>query len=282
MAEITPKMIKDLRDRTGIGMGKCKDALTEANGDMQTAIDNLRKAGMTSAVKKEGRETKEGLIGAVENKKAVALVEVNAETDFVVQNEKFSQFLNELCAQALDIEPKSLEQFLQEPYVRDPSLTIEQCRNLMVQSFGENVVIRRVRLLHKTSHNSIGIYIHMGGKVVSVIEIEGATGLEEFARQIAMHAAAEDPEYLDSSEVPEEIKLREEEIAKEQVKDKPKNIIDKIVAGKIQAFYDQTCLLNQKFIKDTTMTVAQVVEKKGKELHKPIRIKQFIRWKVGH
>ena len=126
MAEVTAKMIKELRERTGVGMGTCKNALVEAHGDIETAIANLRKAGMTSAVKKEGREAKEGLIGVKENETAIALLEVNAETDFVVQNEKFSNFIAELCDQALAKHPKSIEDFLVEPYAKDPSLTIEQ------------------------------------------------------------------------------------------------------------------------------------------------------------
>lgn len=281
MSEVTAKMIKELRDRTGVGMSKCKTALVEANGDMDTAINNLRKAGMTSAVKKEGRETKEGLVGTLENDQAIALVEVNAETDFVVQNEKFSNFIQELCAQALDKHPSSVEEFLQEPYMKDPSLTIEQCRNLMVQSFGENVVIKRVKILPKSKNTSIGVYSHMGGKVVTVVELEGASGEEAFARGLAMHVAAEDPEYLSINDVPESIKEREYEIGREQVKGKPENIVEKIVEGKYRAYCDQVCFLNQKYIKDTSLSIAQVVENHAKEKGLSLKVKSFLRWQIG-
>jgi elongation factor Ts len=281
MGEITAKMIKDLRERTGVGMSKCKKALTEAGGDMETAINNLRKAGMTSAVKKEGREAKEGKIAFLENESAIALVEINAETDFVVQNEKFEQFAHELCQQILDKNPASLEDFKQEPYEKDPSLTIEQCRNLMVQSFGENVVIRRIKRINKEKDSSIGIYNHMNGKVVCGVVLEGHSGLEEFARQLGMHVAAEDPQYLSVHEVPKEIEEREKEIAKEQVKGKPENIMEKIVEGKYKAYCDQVCLYSQKYIRDNTLTIQQVVEQKAKEIKKSLKIHSFFRWQVG-
>lgn len=281
MAEVTAKMIKELRDRTGVGMSKCKNALVEAAGDIETAIANLRKAGMASAVKKEGRETKEGLVKTKENDKAISIVEVNAETDFVVQNEKFSNFIEELCDQALNKHPESIEAFLAEPYEKDSTLTLEQCRNLMVQSFGENVVIRRVKVVSKDSDNSIGIYSHMGGKVVTLVTLEGSSGHEEFARQLAMHVAAEDPEYLSSEEVPEEIKQREYDIGREQVKGKPANIIDKIVEGKYKAYCDQVCFLNQKYIKDTSLSIEKVVENYAKEKGISLKVKEFLRWQVG-
>ena len=281
MTNITPAMIKELREATGVGMRKCKNALVESGGDVQKAIDILRKAGMASAVKKEGRATKEGLIGTAEDNSTLVIVEANAETDFVVQNEKFGQFVHELCAQALDKKPASLEDFLNEPYIKDPSITIEQSRNLMVQSFGENVIIKRLAILPKTSDSSIGVYSHMGGKIVCVVELAGASGLEELAKSIAMHVAAEAPEYLTPNDVPQDVKEREEDIAKAQVKGKPENMIDKIVAGKYKAFCDQTCLVSQKYIKDNSKTVEAVVAEEAKKLGKDVTIKSFIRWQVG-
>lgn len=281
MGNINPQLIKELRERTGVGMGKCKKALVDAGGDVQKAIELLRKAGMTSAIKKEGRATKEGVIGYAQNEDTLVLVEVNAETDFVVQNEKFSQFVHELCAQALEKKPSSIEEFLSQPYFKDESVTIEQSRNLMVQSFGENVVIKRLSILPKSSNTSLGVYSHMGGKIVCVVDIEGSNELEEFAKGIAMHVAAEAPEYLTMEDVPKEIKDREVDIAKAQVKGKPENMIDKIVAGKFKAYCDQTCLLSQKYVKDPSVTVKQLVENKAKEIGKDLSIKSFIRWHIG-
>src|SRR5262245_38339784 len=142
MAIVTPAMIKELRERTGVGMGKCKEALEEAKGDMELAIANLRKAGMASAVKKEGRETKEGMIGIFDNEQSVGIVEANAETDFVIRNDRFKQFLDHVAQEAAKTNPPSLETFLQQKYSKDPSLTIDEYRATIVQAIGENIQIR--------------------------------------------------------------------------------------------------------------------------------------------
>ncbi len=280
-AKITAELIKELRERTGVGMGKCKEALEQASGDIEVAIDNLRKAGMASAVKKEGRETNEGLIGFAENANAASFAEVNAETDFVTQNERFKAFLEDVCNDALACKPKDLEQFLQQKYSKDPSITIDQYRALIVQSLGENIKVSRVLVLEKSKDTSIGIYSHMGGKIVTALVIEGASGLENFAKEIGMHVAAESPDYLKPEEVPSDIRAREEEIAKSQVVGKPANIVDKIVEGKINAFYDQVCLLRQKYVKEPSISITQLLEREGKKTGKNLTIRSYIRWQIG-
>lgn len=279
--KITAEMVKELRERTGVGMGKCKEALEQAGGNMERAIDHLRKAGMASAVKKEGRETNEGAIGAAESKTAVALVEVNAETDFVTQNEKFKQFLHDVALEAAETKPSSLEEFLGQKCIKDPSLTIDQYRALVIQSLGENIQIRRLAVLPKNEKFSIGFYSHMGGKIVTAAALSGGKGHEGLARDIAMHIAAESPEYLRPNDVPAEIRTREEEIARAQIQGKPANMIDKIVEGKIKAFYDLVCLVCQKYVKDSSITVEQLVEKEAKQQGKSLAIEKFLRWKVG-
>lgn len=281
MKEITADMIKELRERTGVGMGKCKEALVLAEGDMEKAIDVLRKAGMAAAVKKEGRETKEGLILTAEDKHHVILAEANAETDFVVQNDRFKHFLHDCVKQALETRPKSLAEFVQQPYYKDKSITIDQYRNLVIQALGENIQLRRIELLPKHSNSSFGIYSHMGGKLVVVVEIQGAADQEGIAKEIAMHAAAENPDYVKPEEIPPTVLAREEEIARSQIQGKPANIADKIVAGKIKAYTDQVCLIHQKYIKDTSVTVQQFLEVCAKKIGKPLSIKCFWRWKVG-
>lgn len=278
---ITAEMIKDLREKTGVAMGKCKEALVLAGGDMEKAIDVLRKQGMASAAKKEGRETKEGMIVTAENKKSLVLAEANAETDFVVQNDRFRQFLDDCAKQALDTLPTSIEQFVNQPYYKDKSLSIEQYRNLVIQALGENIQLRRIEVLPKHAHCSYGIYSHMGGKLVVVVEIEGASDQETIAKEIAMHVAAESPEYLKAAEVPATVLAREEEIARSQIQGKPANMADKIVAGKIKAYIDQFCLVDQKYIKDPSMTVLQFLDAHAKKLNKHLSIKCFWRWKVG-
>ena len=279
--EITADMIKELRARTGVGMGKCKEALVKAEGDLEKAIDVLRKAGMASAAKKEGRETKEGLILCSEDKTHMVIAEANAETDFVVQNERFKGFLEDCVAQALVSKPKSLAEFNQEPYSKDKSITVDQYRNLVIQALGENIQLRRLEIVEKHPNSSYGIYSHMGGKLVVVVEIDGSTDEEAAAKDIAMHIAAESPEYLSVDQVPQEAIAREEEIARSQVEGKPANIVDKIVAGKIKAYTDQVCLLGQKYVKDTSMTVAQYLESCAKKAGKTLSVKNFWRWKVG-
>lgn len=277
----TAESIKELRERTGVSMGKCKEALEQVGCDMEKAIDFLRKSGMASAVKKEGREAHEGLIGFSDVGNSVAVIEVNSETDFVAQNEKFKKFVQEICDEASSSEISSIEKLLSTPYSKDNSLTIDQYRALTMQSLGENIQVKRMLLLPKSSKFSIGLYSHMGGKIVSAAVLEGAAGHEALAKEIAMHIAAEAPEFVAPADVPADVKAREEEVAKGQIQGKPENMIAKIVEGKIKAFYDQVCLVCQKFIKDNALTVAQVVEQEAKKSGASLTIQSFIRWKVG-
>ncbi|MBI3236277.1 MAG: elongation factor Ts [Chlamydiales bacterium] len=279
--KVTADMVKELRERTGVGMGKCKEALDQAGGSMESAIDILRKAGMASAVKKEGRETNEGLIGHAEGPNAFSLLEVNAETDFVTQNDKFRGFLRDVAQEIADTCPKSLEAFIQQPYRKDPSVTIDQFRTLVVQSLGENIQLKRLSVIPKSSDISIGIYSHMGGKIVTAVILTGGSGQEALARDIAMHVAAESPEYLAPENVPQSIKDKEEEIARSQIQGKPANVAEKIVEGKIKAYCDEVCLLSQKYVRDTTVTIAALLERESKRLNHQIAIRAFHRWKVG-
>lgn len=281
MTTITPAMIKDLRERTGVGMGKCKEALEEAKGDIELAIANLRKAGMASAVKKEGRETKEGMIGFAENSQAIAIVEVNAETDFVAKNERFKEFLENIAEEVAKTNPPSLDAFLQQKYSKEPSMTIDQYRATVIQTIGENIQIKRILTLVKQPNLSIGVYSHLGGKILTAVEISGSEEEVQLAKDIAMHVAAASPDYLSPDQVPQEIVENERDIAKGQMQDKPAYIIDKIVEGKVNAYYDAACLVRQKYIRDDSHTVSDIVNKQGKEKGKTLTITNFIRWSVG-
>lgn len=278
--KVTPEMIKELRDITGVPVGKCKEALEATQGNKEEAIKHLRMAGMATAVKKGGRETKEGVIKVSDDNSALALVEVNAETDFVVKNEKFQTFADSLVIDAKKGAPTTLEAFLAQKYSKDPSMTIEEFRVQLVQLLGENIQVRRVELFPKKKGQSIGYYSHLGGKLVTLVVLEGE-GEEALAKDIAMHIASEAPEYLQSDEVPARIVEHEKEIARSQIKGKPAEIQEKIVQGKLKAYYDQVCLLSQKFIKDPSISIAELVEKRSKETKKPLKIVQFLRWKVG-
>lgn len=281
MATITADMIKTLRERTGVGMGKCKEALESVGGDMEKAIDHLRKLGIASAVKKEGRETKEGVVAAKDDSAHLAMIEVNSETDFVAQNDKFKTLVAHLLEDALKLNPSNLDAFMQQASSQDATLTIDAYRALVMQSLGENIKVKRLELIKKEQDASYGIYSHMGGKILCVVEVLGATGLEALAREIAMHVAAESPDYLDQAQVPQEVIQREKEIAGSQVVGKPAPIAEKIIEGKVKAFYDQVCLLNQKFIKNNALSIADLLKEEGKKMGKTLFIKRYYRWTVG-
>lgn len=272
-ATISAEKIKQLRAKTGVGMGKCKKALEEANGDIEQAITILRKAGIASAVKKGDRETKESFIASIEDDSAIALVEVSAETDFVVKNERFVDFSNKLVKNVLSTQPSSMDDFLQQPY--ENSGTIDDLRKEVIAVLGENINVRRIFCLNKNSERSYGFYSHMGGKIVTIVELS-KSGHDDVAKDVAMHVAAESPEYLSSKDVPKEIVERERDVAREQVKGKPENIIDKIIDGKLRAFYDQMCLVNQGFIKDPALSVEKYVKEKA-----DAEVTRFIRWQSG-
>lgn len=281
MVSITPDMIKQLRERTGVGMGKCKEALETANGDMELAIANLRKAGIASAVKKEGRTANEGAIGFAETPNMLAIVEVNAETDFVARNDKFQKFLIDVAQDIAKTNPSTVDALKNQKFSKEPNLTVEEYRGTIVQMIGENIQIRRFKTFAKSKEKSVGIYSHLGGKLVTVVEIEGSNDAEGLAKDIAMHIAAAAPEYLSEKDVPESVIANERDIAKSQIQGKPDNIVSKIVDGKLNAFYDANCLIRQKYIKNDAITIAELVNQQAKATGKPLKLTGFIRWGVG-
>lgn len=277
---ITIGLVKELRERTGVGMAKCKEALEYSKGNMEEAIAHLRKLGMTSAAKKEGRTTKEGMVVSHETETALAIAEIDAETDFVVKNDRFQEFAKNIVEEVALTRPNSLEAFLQQPYSKDKQVSVDQYRSLLIQTIGENIQIRRMALFTKNPLESIGVYSHMNGKILTVVVLQGA-GEEQLAREIGMHVAAAAPEFLAPEEVPQELLLKEQEIAREQIKGKPENIIEKILQGKINAFYDMTCLTRQKYIRDDSLSVGEYAKKQGASRGKDIRILRFLRWTAG-
>jgi elongation factor Ts len=279
--EIKAADIKKLRDLTGISMGKCKDALTEANGNIDLAVENLRKAGLAQAAKKSMRETKEGMIATASANGAVAFIEVKAETDFVANNDRFREFANNIAEQAAATKASSVEALMAQKFAKEPAMTIEEYRGTLIQTIGENIQIGRMTVIALTGNSSLGIYSHSGGKLVSAVELEGAAGEEDFAREIAMHVAAARPQFCKQTDVPADVLEKEREIAKAQVQGKPANIVDKIVDGKIKAFFADTCLTDQAYIKDDKHSVNEVVAARGKEKGKSLQIKRFVCWQVG-
>ncbi len=282
MSDVTPAMIKNLRERTGVGLIKCKNALEESGGDIEGAISLLRKAGIASAVKKESREAKEGAIDFVETSKAIGIVQMNAETDFVVNNEKFRTFLHDMASEMATGEATDLEAFVQKAYSKEADKTIDEKRKELISVLGENILISKGIYLKKDANVSYGIYSHMNGKIFCLVEVAGSADVADFAKEIAMHVAAEAPDYLSANEVPVDVKAAEEEIAKSLVPPgKPAEIIEKIVSGKMQAFYNDVCLLNQKYIKDSSVSVQDLVKARGTQMGKDLKVKGFYRLQIG-
>jgi elongation factor Ts len=282
MAIVTAEMIKNIRERTGVGLIKCKNALEESGGDVELAISILRKAGIASAVKKESREAKEGAIDFSETAHAIGFVQMNAETDFVVNNEKFRSFLHDLAKEMAAGGASNVHELVEKVYSKDGDKTIDEKRKELVSVLGENIVISKAFSLKKHSNVSYGIYSHMNGKIFCLVEIEGSASQTDLAKEIAMHVAAEAPDYLSHDQVPADIKAAEEEIAKSLVpKGKPAEIVEKIVSGKMQAFYNDVCLVNQKYIKDPSMSVEDLVKAKGKEKGEHLKLKGFYRLQIG-
>jgi elongation factor Ts len=252
---VTAAMVKELRDRTGAGMMECKKALVETNGDIDAAIDYLRKSGLAQADKKASRVAAEGKIALSlsEDGKQAVMVEVNCETDFVAKDENFNSFADAVAANALSQGPADVEALL---VTRIGDETVEQARQALVNKIGENVQVRRFARI--ASEGTIGAYVH-GGKIGVLVDLSG--GDETLARDLAMHIAALNPEYVSDEDVPAEIIAREKDIlvAQAESSGKPAEIIEKMVTGRLRKHLAGITLLGQAFVKDGDLTVGKLV-----------------------
>ena len=264
---VTAALVKELRERTGAGMMECKKALVETNGDMDTAIENLRKSGLAKADKKAGRVAAEGKVVVAQQGARAVLVEVNSETDFVAKDDNFLAFANAVAQAALDVD--SVEA-LQSAALDGAS--VEDARQALVAKLGENIQVRRMAGL--SSEGTIGSYIH-GGRIGVLVELEG--GDEELAKDLAMHVAALSPAYATADEVPAEVLNKEKEILVAQAADsgKPAEIIEKMVEGRLRKFLAEITLVGQPFVKDGDVTVGKLLDQKGAS------VKGFTRLAVG-
>ena len=273
MAEITAALVKDLRGRTGAGFSDCKKALTENNGDMEAAIDWLRTKGLSSAAKKSGRVAAEGLVGVASAPQRAAMVEVNAETDFVARNDTFQAFVAEVAKIALAV-GEDIEAIKAAPFPGTGRTVGEELTH-MVATIGENMNIRRVRVL-SVSQGAVASYMHSAvkpglGKIGVLAAVEGPgeiATLETLGRQIGMHVAAASPEALDTSAVDPAALEREKAVLTEQARasGKPDNIIEKMVEGRIRKYYEEVVLLEQVWVHDGESRVKEVVKKAGMTL----------------
>jgi elongation factor Ts len=281
MAQISTQLIKELRDRTLVAVGKCKEALENSNGDINLAIEYLRKQGIASASKKQDRETNEGSIFFAETDEAVVLLEVSAETDFVVRSAPFEEYAKKCAMEIAKTKPVSLEAFLAAPSSQDANLTNEQVKALAIQTLGENIQIKRYSIEKKSTNNSVAIYSHMNGRVVTMVEIEGSDAVKDLAFNLAIQIVATAPDYINPSDVPSEIIEKEKEIVVAQNQGRPPEVLTKIIDGKMNTYYKQVCLLKQPFIKNEDLSVEQLIAAKSKEIGKDIKFGRFIRWQIG-
>lgn len=270
---ITASMVKELRERTGAGMMDCKKALSENGGDMDAAIEAMRKSGAAKAVKKAGRIAAEGKVIIVmsDDNKQAALVEVNSETDFVAKDDNFANFVDQVGSKVLASGVTDVAQLAEEK-LTDGS-TIEDARKALIAKIGENIQLRRAELV-KTASGLLGAYQH-GMRIGVVVELEG--GNEALAKDIAMHVAASKPVCVSEDQVPADLLEKEKAIFVAQAEEsgKPAEIIEKMVSGRIKKYLAEVTLLGQAFVKDTDKSVAQLLNESG------ATVKQFIRYEVG-
>ncbi|ANG66119.1 translation elongation factor Ts [Chlamydia gallinacea] len=281
MSDFSMETLKLLRQQTGVGLTKCKEALTECHGNLEEAVVYLRKLGLASAGKKEHRETKEGVVAAKTDARGTAVVEVNVETDFVANNAVFLSFVDSLVESVLNHRTADLDALLQLPSSQDPSITVDELRAITMQTVGENIRIRRIAYLPAVSDESIGIYSHGNGKVLAITVLSGSSDHVDLARDISMHIVATQPQFVSKESIPDDILSREREIICSQVQGKPQAILDKIVQGKLETFFQDSCLLEQAFIKNPDVTIHHLINEAQKMSGRSIKVKDFVLWKVG-
>ncbi|HKK01535.1 MAG TPA: translation elongation factor Ts [Desulfuromonadales bacterium] len=284
MANITASMVAELRSKTGAGMMDCKKALNESGGNMEEAVDFLRKKGLSAAAKKSGRVAAEGLVVATGEGTRGALVEVNSETDFVAKNEGFQKFVAGTAEVVLAATPADLEALLVASFGNGRTVAEEQTHQ--IATIGENISVRRFARFEVPS-GVVASYVHAGGKIGVLIELSTEKGDDErvaaLARQLAMHVAAANPQYLSRDEVPAEIVEKEKEIMRVKAKEsgKPDHIIEKILEGQINKYFGEVCLLEQAYVIDPDQKVNKVVEALGKEIGSAVTLSRYVRFQLG-
>ena len=272
---ITAKMVKELREKTGVGMMDCKKALQETDGDMDKAVDYLREKGMATAAKKADRIAAEGSTYIATDNNTAVLLEVNCETDFVTKNDQFKQLLSELANHLVSQKPEDVETALQQK-LNGEGESVQEHINSFVAKIGEKISLRRFKILTKTDQDAFGTYLHMGGRIGALVLLEGTTD-ENAAKDIAMHVAAVNPRYISREDVAEEEVNHERELLKTQAlnEGKPEKIVEKMVEGRLGKFFEEICLLEQDFVKNPDQTVKNYVSEKGAS------VKGFVRYEVG-
>ncbi|MEM8953219.1 MAG: translation elongation factor Ts [Verrucomicrobiota bacterium] len=293
MADITVELIKTLRDKTNAGMMDCKAALAEADGDLDAAETVLRKKGIASAGKKASRTASEGVVASKINAegRTGVLAELNCETDFVAKNDNFQSFVTAMIDHLAGSSAEEMESLLAEPFTGEGDGTVEDFVKAKIAELGENIVARRFEryTVEEGVAGAVSSYIHLQGKVGVLVEVGcseadtvGNEKFRELVKDITLHIAAASPVCVGRDEVPSELVEKEREIYLDQVKDKPENIIEKIVSGKIDKYYSTICLSEQGFVKDPDKTVGEVVKSVAAEVgDEGVEVRRFVRYAVG-
>jgi elongation factor Ts len=288
MSNVTATMVKDLRDKTGAGMMDCKSALAETNGDVEAAIDWLRKKGLSKAAKKSSRVAAEGLIGVAVNGDAGALVEVNAETDFVARNDTFKEFVKQAADLAL-LAGGDVDKLLAHPHTPGGA-SVRETATELVAKIGENISVRRTIAL-SVNPGVVATYVHNAsspelGKIGVLVALKSTadkTKLAALGKQLAMHIAAAAPLALTAEHLSPEVIARERAIHADLARQsgKPENVIEKMIEGRMRKFYEEAVLLSQTFVIDGETQISKVLEKASKDLGAPVTIEAFVRFAVG-
>ena len=282
---VSAKMVKDLRGQTGVGMMDCKKALAETGGDMEAAVDWLRKKGLSTASKKSGRVAAEGKVVAVVDGVQGTLLEVNSETDFTAKNKSFVSFAETATKLAMEAGVTDIENLKNLAYP-GTGRSVEGELAYQIATIGENMALRRVAQV-KVAQGVVVPYIHMGGKIGVLVGIESPSqdkeALADLGKKLAMHVAASAPPWLNREAVPAESLERERRVLGEQARGsgKPENIIEKMVIGRLNKFYGDSCLLEQPFVMDPEKKVIHIVDGKAKELGEKIQVTGFVRFVLG-
>jgi len=281
---ITAAMVSDLRKKTGAGMMDCKKALTETGGNMDEAIDFLRKKGLAAAAKKSGRIAAEGMVVAAAEGTVGALVEVNAETDFVAKNDAFQAFAAGIVSVVMKNIVADVEALKPLPYPGTGRTVVEELTH-QIATIGENMDIRRLVRVD-AGQGAVVSYVHGAGKIGVLVELQTTSDdarVVELGKQLAMHVAAASPQYLNRTDVPTEIVEKEKEIMRVKALEsgKPENIVDKIIVGQINKFFGEVCFIEQAFVIDPDQKVGKIVESLAKELGCEVKLNSFHRFQLG-
>ena len=284
MAKITASMVAELRAKTGAGMMDCKKALNENDGNMDEAVDFLRKKGLSAAAKKSDRVAAEGMVAVSGEGKSGALTEVNSETDFVAKNDAFQGFVSGVADVVLNSNPADVDTMASLSFPGSDRTVGEELTH-QISTIGENMNIRRIARLETTT-GAVASYVHGAGRIGVLIQLDSSKDDDQIAtvaRQIAMHVAAVAPQYLKRDDVPAEIVAKEKEIMRVKAIEsgKPEKIVDKIIEGQINKYYGEICLLEQVYVIDNDLTVGKVVENLAKEIGGEVTLAGYVRFQLG-